>query len=151
RRSRSISAKWSSVISPSSRCISAASNCSRSVVSSFISASAAVVTVLRTQEMPSIISESRRNIDVQRWTVRSALMLASALQFQSDVDEVVRRPRARVLEGQLVESGRDFLDAAIERQLLIALDEERGVHDHLVANRPDDARGNRNIAQPLQE
>jgi hypothetical protein len=45
----------------------------------------------------------------------------------------------------------DVLDAAVEGLLLIALDEERGVHDHLVADRTVDPRGHRHVAQPLQE
>src|SRR5262245_25641288 len=141
-KSRSMSANSSSDISPSSRCISAASSCSRNAVSSFISASAAVTTVRNVHEMPLIIKESRRNI---------ALMLSGALQLQANVDKVVRRPWSRVLERQLVERGRDFLDAAVERRLLIALHEKCRGHDHLVPDSTVHARGDGNIAQPLQE
>ena len=51
--------------------------------------------------------------------VPSALVL-SPLQFQPDVDEVVRRPGPRVLERQLVEAAGDFLDLLVERLFLIA-------------------------------
>ncbi len=54
--------KSSSVISPISRCISAASSCSRSAVSSFISASAVVTRVSTAHWMPEIINESSRNM-----------------------------------------------------------------------------------------
>src|SRR5688572_92555 len=146
RASTSASISWnsSSESSPISRRISASSSCSRRAVSSFISASAAVTTVLITHRRPEIISESSRNTG-------SSLMLARALQLQADVDEVVRWPGSGVLEGQLVEARRDFLDAAVERLFLVALDEERGVHDHLVADRAVDARRHRDVAQPLQE
>src|SRR5690348_10417847 len=146
-RSASMSENSSLLNSPSSRRISASSNCSRSAESSFISASAAVTTVSRVQRMPEIIRESRRNIAI----LQVRLMLPSPFQFESDVDEVVRRPRPRVLERQLVELRRDLLDAPIEGLLLVALDEKGRVHDHLVADRAVHAGGHRDVAQPLQE
>src|SRR5258705_2591052 len=62
RRSRSISTKSLSEISPISRCISAASNCSRSPLSSFISASAALTTGFSVHAMPPFMNESSRNM-----------------------------------------------------------------------------------------
>src|SRR5436190_14943979 len=143
-RSASMAANSSSVMSPISRCISASSRRPRKAESSFSSASAAVTTVCRVQRMPAIINESSRNTSAMS-------VLSGPFELEPDVDEVVRGPRPRVLERELVEMGGDLLDAAIERLLLIALYEERGVHDHLVADGPVHPRCHRYVAQPLEK
>src|SRR5688572_16577058 len=146
-RSASMSRNSSSEISPISRRISASSSCSRSTESSFISASAAVSAVSSAQRMPEIMSESRMNIlelqhhhsrfpvAAHRWPwclgiwdlgfgswdlgFRILLVLSGPFQLQPDVDEVIRRPRPRVLEGQLLEVRGDVLDPPVERLFLI--------------------------------
>src|SRR5918993_823790 len=72
----------------------------------------------------------------------------AALQFEADVDEVVGGPRARVLEGELaLVLGGDVFDLVVELGLAVALDEEGGVHDHLVADGLVGARGDRRVAE----
>src|SRR4051812_41393526 len=59
-----------------------------------------------------------------------------ALQFQADIDEVVRRPRTGVEERELVlVLLGDVGDLIVERLGLLAIDQERGIEDHLVADR----------------
>ena len=60
------------------------------------------------------------------------------------------RPRAGVLEGQLVVALADVLDPRVERMLGLAADEKRRVHDHAVADRLVRARGDRHVAQRLE-
>src|SRR4051794_15252109 len=73
------------------------------------------------------VTEQPSNLATQQLSFR-------ALQLQPDIDEVVRRPRSRVEERQLVlVLFRDVGDLVVERLRLLAIDEERGVHDHLVA------------------
>ena len=55
-----------------------------------------------------------------------------SFQLEPDVDEVVRRPWPCVFERQLVELARDRLHFRIEGLFLIAGNQERRVHDHLV-------------------
>src|SRR5436305_105020 len=72
----------------------------------------------------------------------------AAFEFQPDVDEVVGRPGSRVLEGELALVLRgDLLDDGVELLLAVALDEEGGVHDHLVADGLVGARGHGRVAQ----
>src|SRR5207253_715167 len=89
-------ANSSSVISPSSSRIWAASSSSRRRESSFSSASTAAAILPSTNLIPprSILS-----------TISKRLLLLRPLQLQADVDEVIRRPGPRVLEGELVEAG----------------------------------------------
>src|SRR5437879_1163751 len=71
-----------------------------------------------------------------------------ALELQTDRDEVVWGPRARVAEGQLsFVPLPDLANFLVEELGLIATDEERGVHDHLVANHLVGTRGDRGFAQ----
>src|SRR5712692_2014481 len=144
--SRSISANSASVISPSSSCICASSSCSRSDESTCDSASAAATILSRTKRRLPIKSESRMNTvsGYGLWALAEARqslepVALSPFEFQSNIDEVVRRPRPSVLEGQLVEAARDRLDLGVEGLFLIARDEKCGVHDHLVADRLVDA------------
>src|SRR5205085_3977889 len=69
------------------------------------------------------------------------------LQLEPDVHEVVGRPRAGVAERQMGVFRADGLDLAVEGGLAITRDEERGVHDHLVADGLVRARGDGHIAQ----
>src|SRR5439155_9453592 len=138
--SSSKTANSSSVISPSSTRICAARSCSRSAVSSFSSVSAAAATLSSTNRMLPIKRESRMNIASMR-----------PLELQPDVDEVVGRPRAGVLERQLLVLLADFLDARVERLFLVARDEERRVHDHPVADRLVRSRRDRDVAQRAED
>src|ERR1700682_4491483 len=72
------------------------------------------------------------------------------LQLQPDIDEVIRRPRSRVEEPQfvLVLFG-DLGDLVVEGLRLLPLDEEGGVHDHLVADGLVWAGGDGGVAQRL--
>src|SRR3989454_12733908 len=71
-----------------------------------------------------------------------------ALELQSDGDEVVWRPRARVAEGELsFVPLPDLADFRVEELGLIATDEERGVHDHLVPDHLVGTRGDRGFAK----
>src|SRR5438045_9096472 len=66
----------------------------------------------------------------------------AAFELEADVDEVVGRPRACVLEGELaLVLGCDLFDLGVELLLAVALDEEGRVHDHLVADGLVRARG----------
>src|SRR6266540_290118 len=57
------------------------------------------------------------------------------LQLQLDVDEVVRWPRAGVLEGEkLFVLAADLLHFVIERLLVISVDEKGGVENHPVTD-----------------
>src|SRR5882672_8475916 len=90
--------------------------------------------------------------DAMGWDVgNQGLVLSSSFELEANIDEVIRRPRPCVLESQLVEARRDLLDALVERRLLVAQDEECRVHDHLVADRPVDARRHGDVAKPLKE
>src|SRR5687768_16233693 len=72
----------------------------------------------------------------------------AAFELEADVDEVVGRPRAGVFEGELaLVLGGDLLDLRVELLLAVALDEEGGVHDHLVADGLVGARGDRRVAE----
>src|SRR5687768_6045577 len=63
------------------------------------------------------------------WSVRS-------FQLELDVDEVVRRPRAGILEGEdILVFPADVLHPLVERRFLLAIHEECGVEDHAVADR----------------
>src|SRR5205814_1573879 len=58
----------------------------------------------------------------------------AAFELEADVDEVVGRPRACVLEGELAfVLGGYLFDLGVELLLAFALDEEGRVHNHLVA------------------
>src|SRR5438128_1446924 len=71
-----------------------------------------------------------------------------ALELQSDRDEVVRRPRPRLAERQLaLVLLADVVDLRVEALAMVAPDEERRVHDHLVADDLVRARGDRRFAQ----
>src|SRR4051812_13691785 len=123
RMSASNTSNSSWLISPSSTRICASSRRSRNTVSSFISVSTAAATLSSTKRTPEMMSESMMSI---------AVGLVRALQLEADVDEVVGRPGAGVLERQLVVLLADFLDPSVERQLHLARHEERGVHDHAI-------------------
>src|ERR1051326_2641352 len=138
RVSRSISANWPSVMSPSSSCICASSSCSRRPLSSCDSASAAATILSSTNRRLPISNESRMNT-------------SRAFELEPDVDEVVGRPGPGVLEGQLVEAARDCLPFGVGPLLLVAGDQERGVHDHLVADRLVDARRHRHFAELVED
>src|SRR5712691_3842106 len=71
-----------------------------------------------------------------------------ALELESDRDEVVRRPGTRVAEGQLsLVTPSDVPNLLIEEVSLLATDEERRVHDHLVTDHLVGARRDRRFAQ----
>src|ERR1043166_1981039 len=95
---------------------------------------------------PSMRRESSKNIKVRP----TGGLDLRGLELQPDVDEVVRRPWTRVLERQLVEPPRDVFDLLVERLLLVSRDQERGVHDHLIANRLVDPRRPPHAAQLLE-
>src|SRR5262249_32164916 len=139
----SISLNCSSVISPSSRRIWAASSSSRYTLSSFSSASTASAILRKTNLMPPMSSVSRISSRLLRFL--------RPLQLEPDVDEVVGRPRSRVAEGQLVVGGPDLLHARVEHRLLVARDEEGGVHDHLVADGLVGPGGHAHVAQALED
>src|SRR5919198_4280022 len=66
------------------------------------------------------------------------------LQLQPDGHEVVRRPRSGVAERELALVARgDFLHFGVEDRGRVALDQERGVHDHPLANWLVGPRGDR--------
>src|SRR3954452_14244929 len=70
-----------------------------------------------------------------------------ALQFEADIHEVVRRPWAGVEERELVlVLLGDVGDLIVERFRFLAIDQERGVEDHLVANRFVRTRGDGGVA-----
>src|SRR5713226_301233 len=73
------------------------------------------------------------------------------LELQTDVDEVVRRPRACVLERELLVLGGNPLDAVIECAFLVPRYEERPVENHLVADGLVDAGGYRDVSQLLED
>src|SRR5687768_13458212 len=86
----------------------------------------------------------------RRSSSRNATSALRALELEADVHEVVRRPRSRVEERQLVlVLFRDLGDLIVEGPGLVTLHEERGVHDHLVADRLVRARGDGRVAQRL--
>src|SRR5262245_31808306 len=61
-------------------------------------------------------------------------LLARALELEADVHEVVGRPGPGVLEVELaLEALGDVVHRLVERLGPVALDEERGVHDHVLA------------------
>src|SRR5688500_9367623 len=60
-----------------------------------------------------LVFQHFKNVEIQDLTPN----LVRALELQPDVDEVVRRPRAGVLEGQLVVALADILDPRVERML----------------------------------
>src|SRR6185312_704037 len=63
------------------------------------------------------------------------LPLPAALQFQADIHKIVRRPWAGIFEIQAVAKFlRDFVYGSVELGFTGLLDQERGIHDHLVAN-----------------
>ena len=140
----------SSVISPSSTRICAASSCSRSAVSSFSlrldgrgdlveheadAADQERVDDDHGESTPNATPNSKKTHDrTSLWRLKFELSVRP-LQLEADVDEVVRRPGPRVLEGQLVVARADVLDARVEGLLGVARDQEGGVHDHPVADR----------------
>src|SRR2546423_15070355 len=72
----------------------------------------------------------------------------AAFELEADVDEVVGRPGACVLEGELaLVLGCDLFDLGVELLLAVALDEEGRVHNHLVADGLVRARGHSRVAQ----
>src|SRR4051812_46593812 len=77
--------------------------------------------------------------------------LVGAFELQPDVDEVVGRPRAGVLEGELLVLLPDLLDLRVERLLHFARDQEGSVHDHAVADRLVRPRRDRDIAQRAED
>ena len=149
----SISANSSSVISPSSSRICAASSSSRRTVSSFSSASTAWRRACRGHEAqtPPMSSDVSDAIERSIAALTYVTPLSRALQLQPDVDEVVGRPGARVLEGQLVVPGADLLHLRVEGRLLLARHQEGGVHDHLVADGLVGAGGHRHRPQLLED
>src|SRR5215217_440566 len=137
--SRSSAASSSSSISPSSSRIWAASSSSLSEPSSFISASTAEATLSRTKRMPPT---RRLSMMIMAWSLR----FRGPFQLEADVDEVVRRPGAGVLEDQVLVAGIDLLDLGVEVGLAVAGHQEGGVEDHLVADRLVGARGHGDAA-----
>src|SRR5437868_1010222 len=72
----------------------------------------------------------------------------AAFELEADVDEVVGRPGACVLEEELAfVLGGDLFDVGVELLFAVALDEEGGVHNHLVADGLIGARGDSRVAQ----
>src|ERR1041385_5877381 len=72
---------------------------------------------------------------------RKATSALRALQLQPNIHKVIRRPRPGIEKRQLVlVLLRDVGDLVVERPRLFAIDEERGVHDHLVADRSEERR-----------
>src|SRR4051812_45870489 len=77
-----------------------------------------------------------------------ALHAGRALELQTDGHEVVWRPRSGVLEAQLsLVALSDLVHFLIELVLLVATDEERRVHDHLVADHFVGSRRDRRALQ----
>src|SRR6266849_11092849 len=103
---------------------------SRTGSSSHISRSATSATFSRQYLMPAIGALMGR---VSRR--RSTLDPGAPLQLQTDGHEVIRRPGAGVRELQLsLVAAADLLDLLVEHLGLVALDEERTVEDHAVAD-----------------
>src|SRR4051812_46220438 len=166
----SIAANSSSEISPSSSCICASSRRSRSTVSSSSSASAAATTLSRTKRIEPISRESRINtgraiypLSAFGYPRRESLFFgertadsgkptrSGSFQLQPNIHEIVGRPRPRVFERELVESAGDRFHFRVERAFMVARNQERGVHDHLVADRLVDPRRDRHFTQLLED
>src|SRR5437588_8952731 len=85
------------------------------------------------------------------FTIRNLKFLGgsfAAFELEADMDEVVGRPGACVLEEELAfVLGGDLFDVSVELSLAFALDEEGGVHNHLVADGLVGARGDSRVAQ----
>src|SRR5262249_44579403 len=138
RMSASSSSNSSWLISPSSTRICASSSRSRKTLSSLSSVSTAAATLSSTNRTPETISASMISTSMR------------AFELQADVAEVVRRPRPGVLEGQLLVLLADFLDPRVERLLALARHQERGVHDHAIADGLVGARRHRDVAQRVE-
>src|SRR5262249_1440268 len=151
--SSSSNSAW--LISPSSTRICASSRRSRSTVSSLSSVSTPAPIFSGPNRTPEIRSESMMSMAMRgRFAVQRRLASRPSMcpfQFQPDVDEIVRRPRPGVLEGELLVLLADFLDAGVEGLLHLARHEERRVHDHAVADRLVGARGDRHVAQRAED
>src|SRR5579862_2035099 len=73
---------------------------------------------------------------------RAALSCAAGFQLQTNIDKVVRRPWAGVLEVQAIAKLLGHaIDRGIKFGLAISLQQKCRIHDHLVANRFVVARG----------
>src|SRR5688572_13259267 len=121
----------SSSMSPSSTSICSSMSSCLMGVSSTSCSSTTRCTLPNDQRMPATGPATGKNRSLEM----SPMQLVRLLEFQLDVHEVVRRPRAGVLERQQVfVAAADFLDPVVERVLLSPLDQERGVEDHAVAD-----------------
>src|SRR5438093_13082455 len=84
----------------------------------------------------------------RRKRITRPLDAGRALELEADGDEVVRRPWTRVAEGQLsLVPPSNLPDLLVEEVGLRATDEERRVHDHLVADHLVGTRSDRCFAQ----
>src|ERR1051325_10713791 len=92
---------------------------------------------------------STKNICVICGLARNSLSTAlAALELETNVNEIVRRPRTRVLERQLPFVLRsDLFHFLVKLRFTIAFDQKRRVHDHAVADRFIRTRRNRGVAQ----
>src|SRR5438105_10171887 len=113
---------------PSSRSVCNSRRRSLMGASSVYCSSAARARVRRMNLNPEIGANSRSSI-------KSMSVGGAAFQLQTNVHEVIRRPRAGVLEIQAVPKlSRDAIDCCIELNFALPFDQERRIHDHLVAD-----------------
>src|SRR6266568_4804766 len=119
---------------------------SRTDVSSVISCSATSRTLLKQYLMPAAGNEYGSVRSLPRPNTASGRR--RALELQADGHEVVRRPRAGVLERELaLELLADVVDLRVEVVGLVPAHEERRVHDHLVADDLVRPRRDRRVSQ----
>src|SRR2546430_12646532 len=81
---------------------------------------------------------------------RSTLFPYTTLFRSAYVHKIVRRPWTGVFELQALSVFfRDLVDHGVELRFAIALDQESGIHNHLVADRLVIARGHAHITECL--
>src|SRR5438552_1770040 len=81
---------------------------------------------------------------------RAMLIGREPLQLQAYVHKIVRRPWTGVFELQALSVFfRDLVDHGVELRFAIALDQESGIHNHLVADRLVIARSHAHITECL--
>src|ERR1700739_2183407 len=76
-------------------------------------------------------------IEVPRYArdSKTGLPLSATLQFQADIHKVVRRPWAGIFEIQTIAKFLgDFVYSSVKLSFTGLLNQERRVHDHLVAD-----------------